>query len=604
MKNPFSKLAGYLSIAEDTNKLKGTEQQVENAEGAISELEPELKLSMTDRELIDLKKDWEKSWEGSPERKKLEEKQKVNEDYWKGKHFTLSYDERPLIDNLIFEAVETFLPMITRQKPEPVVEADNTYEGNELADKVQKMLSYQMDRERLKLKLQKVARYWALYYLGVMKMGWSYEENDIAIQVIRPQKLIFDPNAQINECIYTGEYIGEKRQEKASTLIKRFPNKKSFIEDEVKGKLGTKVQYVEWWTDEYVFWTMKDEVLFKSKNPHWNYKNEVKEVDEYGNEKVRQIDGNNHFNSLKKPYAFLSVFNLGKHPFDETTIVEQNLALQDVVNKRLRQIDKNADNTNGGMLVSGDAFTKDQASQVDNALRNGGTVWVPNGVVGNSVNRTVAPPLPQFVYQSLTDYRNEIRNIFGVRGASPQGIINEQTVRGKILVKGQDADRSSLITEHVEQFCDEIYNWMVQLMYVYYDEDHVAAVIGKERAKEYVSLRKDEFTTRLTVSVKEGSMIPHDRLTERNAAIELFTSGMLDPITAFEKLDFPNPREAAEKLFKWKQDPGSLFSNGAVAPEQPAVPQNNEIQPSVPQEIETPSDQQSPDILNQVPIPQ
>lgn len=602
MKNPFSKLAGYLSIAENINKAKGEEQQIENSEGVISNLEPELNLSMSDNELIALKENYEKTWENSQAKKTLEEKQKTNEDYWKGKHFTLSNDDRPLIDNLIFEAVETFLPMITRQKPEPIVEADNTIEGNELADKVQKMLSYQMDRERLKLKLQKVARYWALYYLGVIKVGWSYEENDVAIQVIRPQKLILDPSATINECVYTGEFIGEKRQEKASILIERFPKKRSVIEEEVNGKLGTKVQFVEWWTNEYVFWTMKNEVLFKSKNPHWNYFNEVKKVDEYGKEEVRKIDGKNHFNFPKKPYVFLSVFNLGKHPFDETTIIEQNLAIQDTVNKRLRQIDKNADNTNSGLIVSGDHYTKDQASQVDNALRNGGTIWVPNGKVGDAVTRTQSPPLPSFVYESLIDYRNEVRNIFGIRGATPQGIINEQTVRGKIMIKGQDADRSSLITEHLEQFCDEVYNWLVQLMYVYYDEDHVAAVIGKERAKEYISLRKDDFNTKLIVSVKEGSMIPHDRLTERNAAIELFTAGLLDPITAFEKLDFPNPREAAEKLFKWKQNPESLFANNNQS-----IQQNINQQPIISDQKEIPQqivDEQNQDVLNQIPIPQ
>lgn len=602
MKNPFSKLAGYLSIAENINKAKGEEQQIENSEGVISNLEPELNLSMSDNELIALKENYEKTWENSQAKKTLEEKQKTNEDYWKGKHFTLSNDDRPLIDNLIFEAVETFLPMITRQKPEPIVEADNTIEGNELADKVQKMLSYQMDRERLKLKLQKVARYWALYYLGVIKVGWNYEENDVAIQVIRPQKLILDPSATINECVYTGEFIGEKRQEKASILIERFPKKRSVIEEEVNGKLGTKVQFVEWWTNEYVFWTMKNEVLFKSKNPHWNYFNEVKKVDEYGKEEVRKIDGKNHFNFPKKPYVFLSVFNLGKHPFDETTIIEQNLAIQDTVNKRLRQIDKNADNTNSGLIVSGDHYTKDQASQVDNALRNGGTIWVPNGKVGDAVTRTQSPPLPSFVYESLIDYRNEIRNIFGIRGATPQGIINEQTVRGKIMIKGQDADRSSLITEHLEQFCDEVYNWLVQLMYVYYDEDHVAAVIGKERAKEYISLRKDDFNTKLIVSVKEGSMIPHDRLTERNAAIELFTAGLLDPITAFEKLDFPNPREAAEKLFKWKQNPESLFANNNQS-----IQQNINQQPIISDQKEIPQqivDEQNQDVLNQIPIPQ
>jgi hypothetical protein len=439
----ISKTDGYTSIFEDINKAKGTEEQIENQEGLVSELEPELTLSMTDEELLSLSNEWERIWNSSSEKKKLEEKQKNNEDYWKGKHFTMSNEDRPLMDNLIFEAVETFLPMITRQRPEPVVESNNTIEGNKLADKVQKMLAYQADREKLKLKLQKAARYWTIFYLGVAKLGWDLEEKDIKLQILRPQKLILDPNSTIEECVYTGEYIGERRQEKASVLVKRFPKHKTEIIEEVKGKMGSMVQFIEWWTNDYVFWKMKDVVLLKAKNPHWNYSDEKKHTDEYGNETVNVVEGKNHFNVPKKPYVFLSVFNLGKQPFDDVSIIEQNLALQDSINKKIRQIDKNGDNTNSGMLVSGDHFTKEQAAQVDGTLRRGGTVWVPSGRVGDAINRTIAPPLPGFIYESLIDYRNELRNIFGTRGSAPQGIINEQTVRGKILVKGQDADRSS-----------------------------------------------------------------------------------------------------------------------------------------------------------------
>ena len=102
-------------------------------------------------------------------------------------------------------------------------------------------------------------------------------------------------------------------------------------------------------------------------------------------------------------------------------------------------------------------------------------------------------------------------------------------------------------------------NWFVQLMMVYYDEPHSASVLGKERATEYISLVNSDFTAKLLVGVKDGSMIPHDPVSERNEAVDLMTSGNLDPITFFDKLEFPNPREAAKNLFLWKADPIQLF---------------------------------------------
>ena len=168
--------------------------------------------------------------------------------------------------------------------------------------------------------------------------------------------------------------------------------------------------------------------------------------------------------------------------------------------------------------------------------------------------------IPSFVYESLLDYRNELRNIFGTRGSTPQGTIGEQTVRGKMIVKGQDDSRiGGGVSTYLEQFADRIFNWMVQMMVVYYDEPHTAMVVGVERAKEFVEISKADFVADLTIGVKEGSMIPRDPLTQRNEAIDLWAAGALDPITFFDRLEFPNPREAAKNLFLWKSDPIMLF---------------------------------------------
>ena len=428
---------GFNSLAKNVNKYKGGGGMNENVEGVVSVEMSELTLDLSDQELISLKKKWEKTWESSDLKSSVNKMQDENEKYWKGEQFDDENPKRPLADNIIFEAVETFLPILTRQKPEPIVEANNTKDGNSLAYKVQKMLVYQSDRLRMKLKIQKLTRFWMLYLLGVVKVGWNELENDIELVVLRPQKLILDPEATIDDGVYRGEYIGEYRKDFAKDLIKRFPKKEKYIRDLVNDKLGTHVQYIEWWTNEYVFWTLKDEVLLKAKNPHWNYDGKEKTVDEYGNELEIEKKGNNHFSTPKKPYIFLTVYDLNLGPFDSTSIIQQNLALQDLINKRLKQIDKNADNTNGGLLISGDHFDKEQAAQVAEGLRSGKPAWVPKGRVGDAINRTIAPPLPNFIYQSLQDYRGELRNIFGVRGASPQGILNEETVRGKILIKGQ-----------------------------------------------------------------------------------------------------------------------------------------------------------------------
>lgn len=558
----MSLLSGYFSLGQTTNKVGDTASE---EEGVVSSLLPELELSMDDKDLTALKDMWIKNW--LPYARIIEQKQKENENYWLGNHFTTSDSKRPLVDNLIFEALETFLPIATRPKAEPLVEADNSEEGNKIADKTAKMIKVVADNVSYNLKMKQVARYWALYMLGVIKVGWSMKENDISCVALRPQKMILDPQAHIEECEYTGYYLGEYVEDMASDLVLRFPKKKQFITDKVKGKMGTQLQYIFWSTDDYIFWSMDNEILGKSKNPNWNYETKsepTQSIDEFGQPievPGEIIKGRNHFRSPKKPYVFLSVFNLGKQPHDDTNLIQQNLSLQDLVNKRLSQIDKNADNANGGLIVSGDAFTEEQAQKMGKSLRKGGAVWVPTGDVNTSVKRDTGTPLPSFVYESLVDYRNEIRNIFGTRGSSAQGTIAEDTLGGKQIIKGQDSDRiGGGVSTFLEQFSDHVYNWFVQLMYVYYDEPHEATVLGAENAKEHVTLINSDFgDLKLLVGVKEGSMIPQDPMSKRNEAVELWSQKGIDPISFFERLDFPNPRESAKNLYLWNADPVQLF---------------------------------------------
>lgn len=553
-----SLIDGFTSLSRDFNKLHFDESQ-DTDEGVVSELLEELELSMDDDELIDLKRKWENAWK--PYETEIKILQDENEAYWKGYQHPgtqQSTTNRPLTDNLIFESLETYLPLATKNNPEPMVLSDNTDEGNEIADTVQKMLVHQATRLNMNLKLMRVARYWALYLLGAAKVGWNYVKNDMDLIVPRPQKLILDPNAVVNDDMeYTGDYIGEYRKDTALVLTKRFPRKKQFISDYVNDKLATEIQYIEWWTDDYMFWTLDDEVLGKAKNPHWNYEQDSQHTDIFGNVAHGTKPGKNHFKVRQKPYIFLSVFNLGKRPHDETSLIGQNVSKQDAINKKQRQIDKNADWMNGGWAISGEksGLTRDQAASAIEAARKGGGLWIPEGNPNEAVVRMTGTGLPADIFNQLEDLRQETRNSFGTRGSTPEGTENEKTVRGKLITRGQDGDRiGGGVSKYLEKFAAQVFNWQIQLMYVYYDQPHTAAIVGEAKSQEYFSLSNQQFGPELTVTVKEGSLIPKDSLTKANQAIDLAEAGLLDPLTLFTRLDDANPKEVAGRTMLYNTD--------------------------------------------------
>ena len=165
----------------------------------------------------------------------------------------------------------------------------------------------------------------------------------------------------------------------------------------MKNDLGTNVQFIEWWTKEYLCWTLGKKVLLKKKNPHWNYDGvqESSEVDAYGNETQISLDtkGINHFPVPDIPYILLSIYNLDEQPVDKTSLIGQNLANQDRINKRSKQIDENADGMNSGIVVSlaRAGLTAPQARGVTGTLKRGGTVAIPDGKPARG-NRSLPSP--------------------------------------------------------------------------------------------------------------------------------------------------------------------------------------------------------------------
>lgn len=550
-------LDGFFSLSDDTNKSKTTGQ------GQI-DLVPELQLEMDDQELVDLAENWEAKYKGYEA--KIKKLQDENENYWLGKQFDGGSEGRPMMDNIIYEAVETYRALATKKNPEPFVRGDDTAEGQAIAKTTQQMLVFHADRLRMKIQLKTVILHKELYLLGYVKHGWDEVEEDFSTKPRRPQHLILDGDCFVDEQMeYTGKYIGERMQDTATNLINRFPSKKDYIEKRVNGKLGTMLDYTEWWANnpaEYVFWKLDKVILGKAKNPHWNYDETETVVDEYGQEVPQEVKGLNHFKSPKAPYTFLSTLNLGLQPHDKTSNIGQNLANQDIINKRNIQIDRNADSMNPGLIVSLEraGMNQSQAEDVTAAYRAGGTVCIPTGSPQEAIYQPTPPSLPPDLFNQLADKRESLRNIYGVRGSTPSGTVNEQTATGKTLIREQDSDRiGGGVTEYLEQFADHVFNWWTQMMYVHYTDRHYAAVVGAEKTMEYISIQNTDFIGKLMVSVKEGSLIPDSDQEKALESRELLAQGNIDPITAFDRMGYANPKETAERTYLWKAAPDMLF---------------------------------------------
>ena len=558
----WAAIKGAMGIFDNLNKSSYVSE--EKAPLPLGEYESDL----SDSRIVSLVDEWKHRY--GPYYMEVEKAQRLSYKYWIGQQEVEDMQQwaggTPAVDNLIFEAVETFLPIATRSNPDPLVGCDPSQEGQALAKDIKNALIFEADRQKLRLILKRVLRHWLIYRIGVVKMSWNPTTSQIETNVVNPKRMIFDVDGYVNfDGSFRGEYFGEKLREPAHKILEKFdkfltPEKRDYILQKANGKLGTKLEYFEWWyRDTDNFYTLDDIVLGKFKNHMWNYDGEEEVPDaNTGDVEIREITGSNHLAQPSAPYRFFSVFNTGIQPHDDTSLIIQNIGIQDLINRRWRQIDKNVSRINNSLVVNGRSFTDEQASLAATAMRNGTAIRVPNPSGTNleaDVMSFPAPGLTNSVFENLQDARAELKNIFGISGSTSGGASSQQTARGQILVSQMDSSRiGGGVSEYLEQFSDAIYNFWVQVMFVYYDEPHYMAVAGNAGGQEMVMLQNSQFglTQTINITVKDGSLIPKDPLTQRNEAIQLWGANAVDPRTLYAKLDFPDPNESTKQLILWQ----------------------------------------------------
>ena len=558
-------------------------------DGVVSEYIDVLDLPMDDKDLIDLAEKWTALDDTySP---KVKPRQNKNKLYYVGKQKGSANQQDVVVpSNLIFEAEETFIPQALSKNPEPVVWSDNTDEGKSASNDIKTMLQFHADTLCLRRKLGVMVRHWSIYFTAIVKHGWDSITNEIKTEIRKPQNFKFDPDAFVDEYgNYVGRFLGENIESSASDLIKEFSEHTKYITEKVEGKLGTSVVRTEWWTDTYCFTTFAGKVIDKHKNEYFNYD-----------------EKRNHFAVPKMPYTFLSVFSLQERPHDITNLIEQNIPNQDRINDRDDQISKNLSSGNNAVVLNGNAFNAENAAQAVQSLYEEGFILNPSGIQ-DAVKRIPASPLPSGVLESQAVDKDTLRSIFGTQGLTAQKPNEDTTARGMILNQSHDSSRiGGGIGDALEQVADNIFNWWLQLYYVFYDEPHFGAIMGNGRAVEFVRLVMTDQQRNFVVSVAPNSMQPKDEITEQNLAIELANNGWLDPINLFKKLNYPDPMETAKMVTLFKINP-QLYMQAffpEMAPQQPEQVQGNPPdvnQIPTPQEVSLSQPPASAD-LGQVPL--
>jgi len=173
--------------------------------------------------------------------------------------------------------------------------------------------------------------------------------------------------------------------------------------------------------------------------------------------------------------------------------------------------------------------------------------------------RLPAKELKQYLLEMLIHLEAAADNIMGTHSTTRGEKSKNPTLGQDIMAKESDFGRIDGFVRSIEKAADELFNWEVQIMKVKYKKDHYISMLQESDAAVMSKFNNTRIEDGIKITVKQGSTLPTDKLTQRQEAIDLARLRKIDPITFFERLDYPNPRETAKRLVMYDKDPMLLF---------------------------------------------
>lgn len=497
--------------------------------------------------------------------------QRQSEEYYKGNQtekdaiIARGTGNTDTVENRIFEAIETIVPVATSRPHQFVVLPGSEAETSvKRAINLQKVLSRKYETLEMQRKLEETTRNVLLYRFGVMKWGWGYETDDVDVTVIDP-RLILVPKMRLDPHLLP--YKIEIQEYTKREMEEYWPKIK--VEDlspEAMIDVGQTAQapgtsalfklyrvYEVWAYGEMVAWFCSNKLLERKANPYYDFKGEEKSYLKKGkNLKIaKKLVFSNVLDRPTDPYVFFSTYNVGDEPFGSVSLVEVAIPIQDAINVQKRKIIDNLRRMgNSQVYLDSDAMSQEESENITDEV---GLIIRGDGIASqNKIKREPGTPLPSAHFANLQHSEAVFDNLMGVHGVT-RGASGGKTLGQDIISRQQDFSRIDLITRVLNRGIARIAQGLVQLMKMYYTETHTVKILGEEGATEFIKLNRDDIEDYIEIIVKSGETLPMDKVSLRTEAVQLWQLGALDPTTLFERLDFPNPAKTSERLAAWKQ---------------------------------------------------
>lgn len=514
-------------------------------------------------------------WNKYPYR--LEKADTENIRYWLGdqmkdRYMSASGEGLPNMGNRLQTSSRAVLAYVNSRVAQPEVRPSTSDLGalQYAKDVTQAMYQHGVDHD-LATKAKKSTTNLVIQKRGYLKLRFDPLQGiagDIEPEHISPENIVIDKDAK-----FKGEprRIWHKQKCSLEELISKFPEKEEQIKSAYGIDRGVYTQMskiAEYWEVWFTFYENKKRkeglcwylpvgkvILGKMLNPNFEYTGDEK--------KDREVN----FTPFPiKPFVIFNYMNTGKGYIDETSLFEQSKVLQDLYNKRKKQIMDNNDYVNGRVIADGTALEQEDATRYLN--KGPKTILLIKPTEGKTVQQSVFHVPYQGLPNSVVDEAYDDRNAIDQTMGTPNIFRGEQSKNNTLgqderIIQQAGALQDDLASS-VDESMQDYYRKLYQMMKVYYSEDHWFQIKGSDGKYDFVMMNSETMDTNLKISVEAGSTLPSNKKEVREIAVEASNAGKMDSLSYWEAIQYgklPDPETIVERTQKELNDPASFVSD-------------------------------------------
>ncbi len=495
------------------------------------------------------------------------------------------------VDNLIFRDFETRIALAAGRMPDIIAVAgqpegqgmmpagqtpdqqspQQQSDSDDVAKTIEKTLEQKVKNDANKRMIKDGLRHHGLNFTAAIKCYWDKNKDkkfggDFVFELIRPSNIMLDASAVIPHDRMTADncqIIVEDIEEATDLVLAKFPDKADALKQAVAasgGKVPSKIKYQQVWFTYYdkqgnalegKCHRYKNIVLDKEKNPYYDWEGYEQPTGEVGldGQPKTETKTYNYFQEPHKPYIIFSYLNMGTSPLDDTTPVEQAIPLQDIYNRRRRQITEIADNAVPKKVYAGNAITKDQVATLTNDPNESVYLEGATNLQEQFAIIPATPPSP-VLFSDMQDIRSEIDSIFAThsvtRGENTPG---QSGLSKQITREGDLTIADDLVDVVVERVVSEMAQWAMQMIKLFYREPRLVKELDTDGDVSVYNISRDLIDENINIIIKANTV---DKAAKRSQSIDLASSGNSDPYSLYEDLEIPNPKERAQRLIAFK----------------------------------------------------